>query len=155
VTAIGDSVMIDATPNLQAVIPGIVVNAAVSRYADEGVAIVAQLLATGQLGRSVVFALSTNGTFTLPTFAKLVQLTQGRHLVVVTAHCGYCSWVASNNAMIWGNCSTATHCTVGDWYTLAQEHPTWFADEPAGVHMPIGGLGGQAYAVMVRQALAA
>jgi hypothetical protein len=147
--------MIDATPNLQAVIPGIVVNAAVSRYANEGVALAAQLVSTGQLGRSVVFALSTNGTFTASTFAQLAQITQGRHLVVVTAHCGHCSWVPPNNAMIRANCNAATHCTVADWYALAQANPGWFADAPDGVHMPIGGTGGQAYAVMVRQALAA
>jgi hypothetical protein len=147
--------MIDATPNLQVVIPGIVVNAAVSRYADEGVALVAQLRSTGQLGRSVVFALSTNGTFTSSTFAQLAQITQGRHLVMVTAHCGHCSWVLPNNAMIRTNCTAATHCTVADWYALAQANPGWFADAPDGVHMPIGGAGGQAYAVLVRQALAA
>ena len=147
--------MIDATPNLRAVIPGIAVNAAVSRYADEGVAIVAQLLSAGQLGRSVVFALSTNGTFPSSTFAQLAQMTQGRHLVVVTAHCGHCSWVPTNNAMIRANCNAATHCTVADWYALAQANLGWFGDAPDGVHMPIGGVGGQAYAVMVRQALAA
>jgi hypothetical protein len=147
--------MIDATPNLRAVIPGIVVNAAVSRYANEGVAVVAQLLAAGQLGKSVVFALATNGTFTSSTFAQLAQLTRGRHLVMVTAHCGHCSWVPTNNAMIWANCKAAIHCTVADWYALAQANPAWFGDAPDSVHMPIGGVGGQAYAVMVRQALAA
>ena len=112
-------------------------------------------VSTGQLGRSVVFALSTNGTFTASTFAQLAQITPGRHLVVVTAHCGHCSWVPPNNAMIRANCNAATHCTVADWYALAQANPGWFADAPDGVHMPIGGAGGQAYAVMVRQALAA
>jgi hypothetical protein len=147
--------MIDATPNLRAVIPGIAVNAAVSRYADTGVALVGQLVATGQLGKSVVFALGTNGSFASSSFAQLVELTRGRHLVVLTAHCGHCGWVPTNNAMVRANCTAFSHCTVADWYALAQANPAWFADAPDGVHMPIGGVGGQAYAVMVRQALLA
>ncbi len=145
--------MVDATPNLQAAVPGIAVDAAVGRQVGQGVALVAQLRSARTLGKSVVFALGTNGTFSQSSFAQLVQLTAGDHLIVVTAHCGHCSWTNSNNAMVRANCSPATHCTVADWYGLAQSHLNWFVDAPDGVHMPIGGAGAAGYAAMVHHAL--
>ena len=155
VTAIGDSVMLDAAPSLEAAIPGIAVNAAVGRQVNQGIALIAQLGSAGSLPKSVVFALGTNGTFDESEFNQLVQLTAGRHLVVVTAHCGHCAWTNSNNAMIRANCRVGTHCSVADWYTLAQAHPGWFVDGVDGVHMPIGGTGAGTYAAMVTKALTA
>jgi hypothetical protein len=153
VTAVGDSVLVDATSSLQATIPGIVVDAAVSRQVSDGLGLLQSMRASGRLGGSVVFALGTNGTFSSSDFDQLVQLTSGRHLVVVTAHCGHCSWVVPDNSMIRGRCSAATHCTVADWYRLAEANPGGFADAPDGVHMASGGAGAQAYARMVAAAL--
>jgi len=153
VTAIGDSIMVDVEPSLEAAVPGIAVNAAVSRQVDQGITLIAQLKAAGGLHESVVFALGTNGTFSQSEFDLLTQLTAGRHLVVVTAHCGHCGWTNSNNAMVRANCTVANHCTVADWYSLAQGHPAWFVDGADGVHMPIGGIGTRAYAAMVTEAL--
>lgn len=153
VTAVGDSVLVDATPSLQATIPGINIDAAVSRQVDEGLSLLQSMRSSGRLGGSVVFALGTNGTFSSDAFSQLVQLTSGRHLVVVTAHCGHCSWVIPDNSMIHSRCNSSTHCTIADWYSLAEAHPSWFADAPDGVHMPQGGAGAQAYARMVAQAL--
>jgi hypothetical protein len=155
VSAVGDSVMLDAEPSLEAAIPGVAVNGSVGRQVDQGIAVIAQLRAAGGLGKSVVFALGTNGTFSPSEFSQLVRLTAGRHLVVVTNHCGHCGWTITNNAMIRANCGAATHCTVADWYPLAQGHPAWFVDGADGVHMPTGGTGTQAYAAMVRGALIA
>ena len=153
VTAVGDSVLVDATSSLQATIPGIVVDAAVSRQVSDGLSLLQSMRASGRLGGSVVFALGTNGTFSSDEFDQLVQLTTGRHLVVVTAHCGHCSWVVPDNSMIRSRCTAAVHCTVADWYALAEANPGWFADAPDGVHMPVGGTGAQAYARMVANAL--
>lgn len=147
--------MLDASPSLEAAIPGIAVNAAVSRQVNQGVGLIAQLRAAGQLRRSVVFALGTNGTFSQSEFNQLVLLTSGRNLVVVTVHCGHCGWTMSNNAMLRANCRASTHCTVADWFTLAQTHPAWFVDGADGVHMPVGGIGTVTYAAMVTHALEA
>ena len=52
VTAIGDSVMLDAQPALEADIPGIDVEAAVSRQWDAGIALAQQLSQKTASGRS-------------------------------------------------------------------------------------------------------
>ena len=62
VTAVGDSVMLDYQAPLQTDVPGIDVEASVSRQWYTGVSILQQLKAAGQLGAEVVVALSTNRT---------------------------------------------------------------------------------------------
>lgn len=151
VTAIGDSVMIDAASSLKADIPGIAVDAAVSRQVGDGLALVESLRRSGRLGRTVVFHLGTNGQFPSSQLDQLVQLTAGRHLIVLTSHCPYCGWTPGNNAMIRSSCVAARHCTVADWARLADANPSWFTGD--GVHMPIGGPGAQAYAGLVARTL--
>jgi hypothetical protein len=153
VTVIGDSVTVDATPSLEAAIPNVTVNADVGRQVDTGVGIAQGLASAGRLGGALVVALGTNGTFSQSSFAELVSLTAGKRLVIVTAHCGHCGWIQSNNSMIESSCNASTHCTVADWYTLAENNPSWFVDAPDDIHMPVGGAGAQAFAALVAQAL--
>jgi hypothetical protein len=151
VTAIGDSVMLDAAPNLQSLIPGIAIDAAVNRHVYQGIAEMQTLAASGSLGASVVIALGTNGSFTAGNLDEFVALAGGRHLVLLTNHCPSCWWVLANNAVIESGCTAARRCTVADWNALADANPGWFG--PDGIHMPSGGAGGQAYAELVTQAL--
>jgi len=147
VTAIGDSVMLDAAPNLRALVPGIAIDAVVSRPVGVGVGELQRLAASGALGARVVIHLGTNGGFSSAQLSQIVGLAAGRPLVLLTNHCPYCSWVAGNNATIHAGCTAARHCTVADWNALADANPEWFGRD--GVHMPIGGAGGEAYAEMV------
>ncbi|HEU5001904.1 MAG TPA: hypothetical protein VFW71_03880 [Actinomycetota bacterium] len=147
VTAIGDSVMLDAAPNLSTLVPGIAIDAMVSRPVATGIAELQRLAASGALGARVVIHLGTNGGLSRAQLDQIVALAAGRHLVLLTNHCPYCSWVAANNAVIRAGCSAARHCTVADWNALADANPQWFGRD--GVHMPIGGTGGEAYAEMV------
>jgi hypothetical protein len=78
VTAIGDSVMLDAAPDLQQDIPGIQIDAAVSRQWTEGEAILSELKAHGDLGAIVVVGLGTNGPITLEDFNQMMSILDGR-----------------------------------------------------------------------------
>ena len=64
VTAVGDSVMLDYQDPLRTSIPGIIVDASVSRQWSEGEFILQTLKAEGQLGADVIVALGTNGPIT-------------------------------------------------------------------------------------------
>jgi hypothetical protein len=147
VTAIGDSVMIDATPALIAIVPGISVDAGVSRQVGDGIARLGGLAATGHLGGEIVWGLGTNGTFTAAQLDQVLRIAAGRPVVVITEHCGYCSWTPENNAMIHANCVAARHCTIADFDALANANPGWFGGDT--VHMAIGGPGARAYAQLV------
>ena len=151
VYAIGDSVMIDAAPALRGAIPGIVVNATVSRQVSSGIAVMSQLAASGQLPGTVVWHLGTNGTFSPAALDQVLQIAGGRHVIMLTDHCGYCSWTPGNNATIAAGCTATRHCTVADWNALANANPGWFGSD--GVHMAIGGTGAHAYAQLVASKL--
>ena len=143
--------MLDAAPNLRALVPGIAIDAVVSRGVDAGIAGMRSLAGAGRLGGSVVVHLGTNGMFTPGEMDQLVAAAGGRRLVLLTDHCPYCSWTPSNNAVIHAGCTPSRRCTVADWNGLAAGNPQWFGKD--GVHMPIGGTGGQAYAELVVQHL--
>lgn len=153
VTAIGDSLMVDASPNLRSVLPGLTIDAVAGRQVAVGLTEMQQLAWNGRLGSTVVFALGTNGPFSLAQFTRVLNLANGRHLVMLTNHCDYCAWVPANNAMIRAQCWHARNCTVADWATLAAAHAAWFYSD--GVHLPIGGIGGEAYALLVSHSLPA
>ena len=70
---------------------------------------------------------------------------------MVTNYCPYCSWVPANNELIRTGCRQVPDCTVAEWEELAATNPGWFYAD--GVHMPIGGPGGQAYADLIAQML--
>ena len=78
VTAVGDSVMLDYQDPLQTDIPGITVDAAVSRQWSEGESILQQLKASGQLGSEVIVALSTNGPISDTDFDNMMAILSRR-----------------------------------------------------------------------------
>ena len=87
VSAIGDSVMIDASSALRAAIPTIQIDAAVSRSAIPAPSIVATLAASGQLGPSVVVGLVVNGGVSADRINRVLDVARGRRVVMVTGHC--------------------------------------------------------------------
>jgi hypothetical protein len=151
VTAIGDSVMIDAAPALRRALPSITIDAAVNRSALPGPAILLALARSGRLGSSILIDLGTNGGISAPVIGEMLDIAAGRRVVMVTSHCGYCSWTAVGNAIMHGACTRQRNCVVADWDALARAHPAWFGTD--GVHMAAGGAGAYAYADLVRTRL--
>lgn len=150
-TAIGDSIMVDATPNLRARFPGLTIDAVAGRQVAVGIQAMLALAWAGRLGDTVVIALGTNGPFSSSQLARIVALAAGRRIVMLTNYCPYCSWVPANNELIRSGCRQVPGCTVAEWQQLAAANPGWFYTD--GVHMPIGGPGGQAYADLIAQML--
>jgi hypothetical protein len=149
VTAIGDSVMLDAQPSLQADIPGIDVEAAVSRQWDDGVALAQEMKAAGTLGSIVVIDLGTNGPVTPEQFQQMMSALAGASVVVfVTVHLppSY-SWWQSVNATLEQGVPMYANARLADFNALADANPQWFGSD--GVHMPIGGAGAQAMASLI------
>jgi hypothetical protein len=151
VTAIGDSVMIDATPALRAAIPTITVDAEESRSALPGPDLLAGFAARGRLGAAIVVGLGSNGGMSARVVDAVLQVAAGRRVVMVTSHCPYCSWTPRGNAAIRSTCVAARECFVADWDAAAQAHPEWLARD--GVHMSSGGPGARTYAQLVRARL--
>ena len=150
VTAIGDSVMLDAQPALEADIPGIDVEAAVSRQWDAGVALAQQLKSEDRLGAIVVIDLGTNGPVSTQQFIDMMKVLSGASRVVfVTVHLPpHYSWANSVNATLEQSVPKYPRDRLADFNKLADENPQWFYSD--GVHMPIGGAGAQAMARLIK-----
>jgi hypothetical protein len=152
VTAIGDSVMLDAQPDLQFDIRGIDVDAEVSRQWDSGVQLAQEMRADGSLGSIVVIDLGTNGPVDLEQFQQMMSALSGvSRAVFVTVHLppSY-SWANSVNATLEQGVRMYHDATLVNFNALADANPEWFGSD--GVHMPIGGTGAQAMARLIASA---
>ena len=144
--------MIDAEPDLQADVPGIDVNAAVSRQWSAGEQLVEQLKSTGQLGSIVVIGLGTNGPITATDFdTMMADLSGVSRVVFVTVHVDR-PWQNQVNAVLDAGPSRYPNVALADWATLAAAHPEWFGSD--GTHLAIGGPGAQALASLIATACA-
>jgi hypothetical protein len=148
-TAIGDSVMLDCEPDLQRDIPGIDVNAQVSRQWADGIALVQDLKAERALGSIVIIDLGTNGPVGLQQFQQMMEALSGASVVVfVTVHLppSY-SWYQSVNEALEDGVPMYKNARLANFDALADQNPGWFGSD--GVHMPIGGTGAQAMAALI------
>ncbi len=153
VTAIGDSVMIDYTPDLLHDVPHVVVDATVGEQWDTGVAVAQQLRAEGQLGTEAIIGLGTNGPITMVQFDAMLQALHGvQRIVFVTVHVDQ-PWQQEVNAVLAAGVRATPDARLADWYRLSAPHPQWFYGD--GTHLPIGGVGAQACAALVAHTLLA
>lgn len=152
VTAVGDSVMLDYQGALETDIPGIAVEAAVSRQWGDGETILGELKASGALGAEVVVGLGTNGPITDADFDAMMSILSGASRVVfVNTHVDR-PWQDSNNAVLASGATRYPNVVVADWASLAAQNPEWFG--PDGTHLAINGPGATALASLVAAALA-
>jgi hypothetical protein len=151
VTAVGDSVMLDYQDPLQAAVPGINVDAAVSRQWSDGEAIFQTLKADGLLGADVIVGLGTNGPITDADFDTMMSILGGASRVVfVNVHVDR-PWQDPNNAVLADGATRYPNVVVVDWATLAAQNPQWFGAD--GTHLAIDGPGADALASLIASTL--
>ncbi len=149
VTAIGDSVMLAAAPQLRAALPGSYIDAEVSRQMSQGIAAVRQLAGRGELRPVVVVGLGTNGPITTAQIRALRAVTgPGRMLVLVNTFVPR-PWQAEVNAVLAAAARQDRNVTLANWVmTIRNRTGLLWGD---GVHpRPAGGV---VYARMVAAAV--
>lgn len=145
----GDSVMVDAAPYLQKLLPGIVVDAKVGLQMYQLPAVVAQLKAEGELGNRIIIETGTNGPFTKSQFIDLLNsLGPVKQIILVNSRVPR-SWQTVVNSTLADVASTYPHTTLVDWYSASAGKNSLFY--PDGVHLPPQGA--QYYASLVAQAV--
>ncbi len=151
VTAVGDSVMLDYQDPLKTSVPGIDVDASVSRQWSEGESILQTLKADGQLGGDVIVGLGTNGPITDSDFDAMMAVLGGASRVVfVNVHVDR-PWQDPNNAVLAKGATRYPNVVVADWATLAAQNPQWFGAD--GTHLAIDGSGADALAQLIASTL--
>jgi hypothetical protein len=141
--------MLDYQTPLQQAVPGINVEAAVSRQWSDGETILQQLKAAGQLGAVVIVGLGTNGPITDADFdAMMTTLSGASRVVFVTVHVDR-PWQDPNNGVLAAGVRRYPRAVLADWNTLATQNPSWVYSD--GTHLPIDGQGAQALATLIAQ----
>ncbi len=147
VTAVGDSVMLDYQADLEWDIPGVDVQASVSRQWTTGLTLLQQAKSANQLGAVVIVGLGTNGPITTAQFDAMMSVLSGASRVVFVNVFVDRGWQDPNNEVLATGVHKYPNAVLTDWYTLASQNPSWLYS--TGTHLPIGGPGAQALAAMV------
>ena len=148
ITAIGDSVMLGAAADLQRALPGAVVNAVEGRQAPDAFAAIDKLLASGQLGRTVVLQTGTNGAIDPAALNALLAKLEGRRVILLNVHVPR-PWQNPDNAVLSEGVRAHGKVNLIDWNAVASAHPQWLWDD--GVHLR--GTGAEQYTQMIVAAL--
>jgi hypothetical protein len=130
--ALGDSVMVGAAEQLSAA--AFCVDAAQSRFFDEGLDRIARLVAEGRLGSTVVVSLGTNGLIDPLDLQQMMgALSTVQRVIVVTAKADR-PWVAPSNELLRALPATYPNVVVVDWEWAAGSCPgSCFWDD--GIHL--------------------
>jgi lysophospholipase L1-like esterase len=129
VFALGDSVMLGAAPALEAAIPNLEVDAAVSRQVSAGIGILSARQAAGTLGDVVIIHLGTNGTFTSGEFDQMMSILSGVQRVVFVNLKMPRDWESGDNSVIAAGVSRYPNAVLVDWHDTGDAHPEFFYDD--------------------------
>jgi peptidoglycan/LPS O-acetylase OafA/YrhL len=116
VTAIGDSVMLASAQQLHGVLPGIYIDAQVSRQMAAGLAEVSSLATEGLLRHVVIVGLGTNGTVTSGQIHDLLaEIGPGRKLVLVNTYEAR-PWEHADNSVIGAAARRYPNVVLANWH---------------------------------------
>lgn len=132
ITAVGDSVMLAAAPELQSVLPGIEIDAEVSRSMWVASDILAADAVEGGLRPIVVIGLATNGEVGADQLDRVLGVIGAdRTLVLVNAHADR-DWIPGANSALAAFAEAHPNVVVADWDAAIAPHPERLAGD--GIH---------------------
>ncbi len=150
ITAIGDSVMADASDSIQKLMPQAYVDAQVGRQGSATPAVIQQLKKQGHLNKIVVLNLGTNGAMTQQTIDDILnEIGPDRQVYWLTAHVPTKPWQQTVNDEIKETAKKHKNVHVVDWYAMSEKHSEWFASD--NVHM--GEQGNDHYARLIAKSI--
>lgn len=149
VTAIGDSVILDAAPYLEKLLPGIVIDGKVGRQMSQAQEVVDKLRAKGKLGSRVIINLGTNGAFNSNQLRKLLTSLEDAQQVVLVNTRVPKKWQNTVNALLTKVAAEFPNAMVVDWHSSSKGKDSYFFED--GVHLKREGA--KSYAALVAKAI--
>jgi peptidoglycan/LPS O-acetylase OafA/YrhL len=137
VLAIGDSVMLGASLDLQQATGGAEVDAVVSRQAVAAIALLQQRRDARTLGDIVVLHIGSNGYVTPKQFDEMMQILSGVRLVAVVNVRVPRRWQGPNNTLFDEGVKRTPNAVLVDWYSVSDPHRELFVED--GVHLQLPG----------------
>lgn len=149
VSAIGDSVIVDAEPVLKELLPGIIIDGKIGRQLYQAKETVDDLKARGNLGRRVIIELGSNGPFTEKQLNDLLtSLGKVEEIYLVNTRVPR-SWEAVVNQTLAKVAGSYPNVTLVDWYAASSGHNDYFYSD--GIHL--NAAGSRAYGELIAKAL--
>ncbi|MEV5029917.1 acyltransferase family protein [Paenibacillus sp. LPE1-1-1.1] len=149
ITAIGDSVLLDAGPYLEKRLPGIHIDGKVGRQFPEAAVIIDELKKSSKLGETVIIELGTNGSFTAKQMNALLDAVgDDREVIMVNTRVPR-KWQDTVNKMLAETAKNNENVTVVDWYSASKGKEDFFSKD--GVHLKTHGA--EFYADMLADAI--
>jgi hypothetical protein len=150
VTAIGDSVMVASAAQLRTALPGIYIDALVSRQMSAGIALVRRLAGRHELRPIVVVGLGTNGPVSASQVSALLALAGPQRSVVLISTLVPRPWQNEVNRVVAAAARDHGNAVLANWFaTIRNRTGLLWGD---GVHpRPPGAI---VYARMVQAAVA-
>lgn len=143
ITAIGDSVLLGASPAVKKRFSKIFIDAKISRQVCQAQEIAKDLNKNGQLWDTVIIALGTNGNFNKKTGQDLINyIGKKRKIYWINVYGKSVSWQKTVNQTIQGLSEKNENVTVIDWASEAPSHKDWFYGD--GIHLNAKGQKGYA-----------
>ena len=150
-TAIGDSIMVDAAPYLQQQLPGIAIDAQVGQQLYQVQDAVPQLKAEGAVGNRLILELGTNGPYSVAQMEDLINAFGPMRKIVLVNTRVPRPWQQQVNETIAAVAQAYPNATVVNWYAASAAYPQYFY--PDGVHLDPAGA--KYYASLLAQAVKA
>ncbi|WP_052007675.1 acyltransferase family protein [Microbacterium sp. TS-1] len=149
VSAVGDSVMLASAPGLLQAMPGIAVDAEVSRSLWAGVRIIDDLAASGALREYVVVGLGTNGPVSTEALQRIADAAGPERYVILVNAAGPRDWIPGVNRDLTAFAAAHPRVAVADWAGAVADH----TDLLAGDQIHPEAAGGDLYARTVKRAV--
>jgi peptidoglycan/LPS O-acetylase OafA/YrhL len=137
VTVVGDSVALISVEELQADIPGIHIDAEVSRQMSETPEIAAGLRDAGLLRPFVVLSLGTNSTASEAVMNDAVNAIGADHMIVLVTGYGDRTWIGPTNDQMRAAATRYPNVVIADWQAAADAQPDVLSHD--GVHPQASG----------------
>lgn len=135
-SAIGDSVLLSAAPEIQALFPNNYIEADVGLQLMDSAPIFKKANEDKKLGDVTLVVLGTNGSFTTKEMADVMQYLKNQQVFFVNTMVQR-SWQKSVNDELEKTVKNYDNAHLIDWKDYSTDKPDWF--EPDDVHLKIEG----------------
>lgn len=126
ITALGDSVLLSASTQLQEFIPNITINAKVGLQVDVAIEELTAMAKNGQISHTVFIGLGSNGTFTEQQFEEIYAIVgKNREIYLMNTNVDR-SWKKSVNKNLDNAAKKYKNVHVIDWDELSKGKPQLF-----------------------------
>lgn len=149
IIAIGDSVILDAAPFLEELLPGIIIDGKVGRQMSQAQETINQLKADDRFGNRIIIELGTNGTFSTKQLHQLLgSLGDIQQVILVNTRVPR-KWQDTVNSDLKKVAAEFPNVAIADWFSASKGKASFFSDD--GVHLTREGAG--YYASMLAEAI--